>query len=244
MVSQLPPFAHPRPTRRSARITRAVQPHARNLVKTHALRRIFALAAPVITSSTVSMTSSAGGSAGSGAREHAYFAGGCFWCVEAPYSALAGVDSAVSGYIGGHVRDPTYRQVCDGDTGHAEAVRVTFDPARVSFDSLLDVFFTVHDPTQLNRQGNDVGTQYRSAIFYDTPAQRAAADAKIAALVAKGKRVVTTVEPASAHVWYPAEEYHQCYVKRNPTQGYVAAVSIPKLNKVRAAFPELLKKPE
>ena len=174
--------------------------------------------------------------------QQATFAAGCFWCVEAPYAALSGVHSAVSGYIGGHVPNPTYSDVCSGETGHAEAVRVTFDPARVSFRALLDVFFTLHDPTQLNRQGNDVGTQYRSAIFYDSAEQRAQADEAIAALTAAGKRVVTTVEPASAHVWYAAEEYHQCYVSRNPAQGYVRAVSLPKLEKVRAKFPELLKK--
>jgi len=171
------------------------------------------------------------------------FAGGCFWCVEAPYSELKGVKSAVSGYIGGSVESPTYRQVCEGDTGHAEAVRVTFDPAEVSFAQLLDVFFTLHDPTQLDRQGNDVGTQYRSAIFYSSPAQLESAKAKIAALNASGKLpgpVVTKLEDASRYVWYEAEGYHQKYVKLNPAQGYVRGVSIPKLVKVRSTFPQLI----
>lgn len=157
--------------------------------------------------------------------------------MEAPYAALAGVSVAESGYIGGTTLNPSYKDVCSGTTGHAEAVRVVFDPARVSYASLLDVFFTVHDATQLNRQGNDHGTQYRSGIWYTSEAQRAEAAARIA----KVPGAVTTLEAAAAHVWYPAEEYHQCYVARNPTQGYVAAVSLPKLRKVRAAFPELLK---
>jgi peptide-methionine (S)-S-oxide reductase len=140
----------------------------------------------------------------------AIFAGGCFWCVEAPYAALRGVHSATSGYIGGHAANPSYADVCAGETGHAEAVRVLFDPAAISFDALLDVFFTLHDPTQLNRQGNDHGTQYRSAIFYADEAQRAAALEKIRALRAKlPSDVVTQLEPASEHTWYPAEEYHQ-----------------------------------
>jgi peptide-methionine (S)-S-oxide reductase len=209
--------------------------------------------------------------------ETSTFAGGCFWCVEAPYSELKGVKSAVSGYIGGSVENPNYKQVCEGDTGHAEAVRVTFDPAEVSFAQLLDVFFTLNDPTQLDRQGNDVGTQYRSAIFYASPAQLEAAKAKIAALNASGKLpgpVVTKLEDASRHTWYEAsmegspvpkpfsapltfsshhlwsvlrlvpffqaERYHQCYVKLNPTQGYVRGVSIPKLVKVRSTFPQLI----
>jgi peptide-methionine (S)-S-oxide reductase len=167
------------------------------------------------------------------------FAGGCFWCVESPYSEFIGVTSAVSGYIGGSTKNPTYREVCGGETGHAEAVRVTYDPARITFPLLLDVFFDVHDPTTLNRQGNDVGTQYRSAIFYHTPEQLDAINAKIKALEDSGKvksAIVTQVADANAHTWYPAEEYHQCYVKNNPTQGYVRAVSIPKLLKIRQLY--------
>lgn len=177
--------------------------------------------------------------------EQATVAGGCFWCVEAPYSELKGVQSAISGYIGGSKLNPTYREVCNGDTGHAEAVRITFDPATINYEQLLDVFFTLHDPTQLNRQGNDVGTQYRSAIFYHSPSQLQLAKKKIAELEASGKvksSIVTQIEDASKHVWYPGEDYHQCYVKNNPTQGYVAGVSIPKLEKVRRTFPQLMKK--
>ena len=165
--------------------------------------------------------------------------------MEAPYSELRGVHSAISGYIGGSVPNPSYRQVCGGDTGHAEAVRVTYDPSVISFDTLLDVFFALHDPTTLNRQGNDSGTQYRSAVFTHGAEQGAAVAAKVRALEASGalggRRVVTQVEDAGAHVWWPAEEYHQCYVKQNPTQGYVQAVSVPKLLKVRKLFPHLLK---
>ena len=144
----------------------------------------------------------------------ATLAGGCFWCVEAPYSELRGVHSAVSGYIGGEVPNPSYKAVCSGATGHAEAVRVSYDPAQISFGALLDVFFTLHDPTTLNRQGNDVGTQYRSAIFYHGEGQAAEARAKIGELEGAGAfggaRVVTQVEDAAAHKWWPAEEYHQC----------------------------------
>jgi peptide-methionine (S)-S-oxide reductase len=173
--------------------------------------------------------------------EVATLAGGCFWCVEAPYAQLKGVFSAQSGYIGGHVKDPSYDAVCSGATGHAEAVRVVFDPAVVPFPTLLDVFFSIHDPTTLNRQGNDVGTQYRSAIFTHGAAQEAAAAAKLAALAAKGVKAVTQVASAAEHAWYPAEEYHQCYVERNPTQGYVRAVSLPKLLKAKKEFAALFR---
>jgi peptide-methionine (S)-S-oxide reductase len=173
--------------------------------------------------------------------EVATLAGGCFWCVEAPYAQLKGVFSAQSGYIGGHVKDPSYDAVCSGATGHAEAVRVVFDPAVVPFPTLLDVFFAIHDPTTLNRQGNDVGTQYRSAIFTHGAAQEAAAAAKLAALAAKGVKAVTQVASAAEHAWYPAEEYHQCYVERNPTQGYVRAVSLPKLLKAKKEFAALFR---
>ena len=172
----------------------------------------------------------------------ATLAGGCFWCVEAPYSRLRGVFSAQSGYIGGTVPHPTYEAVCSGATGHAEAVRVAFDPAVVSYRALLDVFFAIHDPTTLNRQGNDVGTQYRSAVFTHGEEQAAAVAQKVRELEARGVAPVTTqVARAEEHAWYPAEEYHQCYVERNPTQGYVRAVSLPKLLKARKEFAGLFK---
>jgi peptide-methionine (S)-S-oxide reductase len=172
----------------------------------------------------------------------ATLAGGCFWCVEAPYSDLKGVSSAISGYIGGHVPSPTYRAVCDGTTGHAEAVRITYDPAVISFSTLLDVFFVVHDPTQLNRQGADAGTQYRSAIFYHGAEQRAEAEAKMRELAGSFPApIVTQLDDASAHVWYPAEDYHQRYAARNPTQGYVVAVGQPKYRKAYAKFAKLFK---
>ena len=168
--------------------------------------------------------------------ETAIFAGGCFWCTEAVFKGLAGVESVESGYIGGDVANPTYKQVCGGDTGHAEAIRVTFDPAVISYGDLLDVNFATHDPTTLNRQGNDVGTQYRSAIFPLSDAQRTEADAAIArANEDHSGRVVTTIEgPAE---WYPAETYHQDYWEgegqRNP---YCLAVIPPKLMKLRKSF--------
>src|SRR5215467_5005413 len=144
--------------------------------------------------------------------EVAIFGGGCFWCLEAVFDRLEGVTSVESGYAGGQVENPTYRQVCGGDTGHVEVVRVAFDPAETSFGELLDVFFTVHDPTTLNRQGNDVGEQYRSVIFYENEEQKREAEEKIAELSASGKfrsPVVTAVEPATE--FYKAEDYHQEY---------------------------------
>ena len=162
--------------------------------------------------------------------------------VEAPYSDLKGVSSAISGYIGGHVPNPTYRAVCDGTTGHAEAVRITYDPAVISFATLLDVFFVVHDPTTLNRQGADAGTQYRSAVFYHGAEQRAEAEAKMRELAASFPApIVTELSDAAAHVWYPAEDYHQRYAARNPTQGYVVAVGQPKYRKAYAKFAKLFK---
>jgi len=206
-------------------------------------RRAVALAA-LLSSASASARAAppAGAMAAKPAFDVATFAAGCFWCVEAPFAELKGVDSAVSGYIGGHVANPDYRAVCGGDTGHAEAVRVTYDPSVRTYEELLDVLFTVHDPTQLNRQGNDVGTQYRSAIFYHNADQRARAEAYLKAR-AKDFRapIVTTIEPAEpTHTWYEAEKYHQNYVKLNPNQGYVVAVSKPKLYKARAAFPDLM----
>jgi peptide-methionine (S)-S-oxide reductase len=178
-------------------------------------------------------------------EETAIVAGGCFWCVEGVFNQLDAVKDAESGYIGGgnDPRTANYKAVCEGDTGHAEAVMIKYDPSRLSYSQLLSIFFATHDPTQLNRQGNDVGTQYRSAIFYLNPAQKEAAAAKIAELQAESKRpIATTLEPGPpTSTWFPAEEYHQHYSARNPTQGYVAAVAVPKMNKAREKFPDLLK---
>jgi len=152
-------------------------------------------------------------------RETAIFAGGCFWCTEAVFQSLSGVEGVESGYIGGTVENPTYKQVCSGDTGHAEAIRITFDPAVISYDDLLDVHFATHDPTTLNRQGNDIGTQYRSALFPLDAAQAGAARAGITRAAADWPApIVTTIEGTSQ--WYPAEDYHQAYWdgegQRNP----------------------------
>lgn len=170
----------------------------------------------------------------------ATLAGGCFWCTEAVFLQLAGVSGVESGYIGGATADPSYDEVCSGTTGHAEAIRIAFDPAVISYDDLLDIFFATHDPTQLNRQGNDIGTQYRSAIFPHDAAQEAAARAGIAR--AQGDRpapVVTTIEPLAT--WYPAEGYHQDYWNRVGTRNpYCMAVIPPKLQKLRKTFAERL----
>ncbi|MBX6393366.1 MAG: peptide-methionine (S)-S-oxide reductase MsrA, partial [Burkholderiales bacterium] len=165
-------------------------------------------------------------------REVATLGGGCFWCLEAVYDELRGVESVESGYMGGAVDNPTYEQVCTGDTGHAEVVRVTFDPQVVSYQEILQVFFTIHDPTQLDRQGNDIGTQYRSVIFHHTPAQREIAMRLIEQLgEAKlwSRPIVTQVEPAG--VFWMAEDYHQEYYRRNPGQGYCMFVVEPKVQK-------------
>ncbi len=166
--------------------------------------------------------------------EIATLAGGCFWCLEAVYDQLRGVEDVVSGYSGGTVPKPTYNSVCTGTTGHAEVVQVTFDPAVISFRDLLDVFFTIHDPTTLNRQGADVGTQYRSAIFYHTPEQKATAEQVIKEQTAAhlwNDPIVTEVTPFQ--VFYPAEMYHQEYFRLNPSQGYCRAVVAPKVAKFR-----------
>lgn len=164
-------------------------------------------------------------------------AGGCFWCLDAAYRALRGVSSVVSGYIGGTVENPSYEQVCTGRTGHAEAVAVTFDPDVISDDVILDAFFTMHDPRQLNRQGNDVGTQYRSAMFPADDQQRELFEAaRDRAAEWWDGGIVTTIEPLGE--FYPAEEYHQDFFAKNPTQGYCLAVAVPKVNKVRARFAE------
>ncbi|MBM4156934.1 MAG: peptide-methionine (S)-S-oxide reductase MsrA [Lentisphaerae bacterium] len=163
----------------------------------------------------------------------ATFAGGCFWCIEEAFRQTPGVLKAVSGYTGGEKANPTYKEVCSGRTGHAEAVQVTYDPAKVDYGTLLDLFWRVHDPTQLNRQGNDVGTQYRSAIFTHDEAQKKAAEASKAALDASGalgKPVVTVIEPAK--VFYPAEAYHQEYYTNNKAQPYCEYVIRPKLKKL------------
>lgn len=177
------------------------------------------------------------------AEEIATLAGGCFWCTEAVFDDVIGVASVESGYIGGTLENPSYRRVCDGDTGHAEAVRIVFDPAVISYDDLLDIFFHTHDATQLNRQGNDVGTQYRSAIFPHSPAQQASALAAIERAQAEHDRpVVTTIEDGDA-TWYVAEDYHQEYFERegagNP---YCMAVVAPKLQKFRKSYAERLKR--
>lgn len=170
-------------------------------------------------------------------RAIATLAGGCFWCIEPLFHRLRGVESAVSGYMGGHTDHPTYRDICNGDTGHAEVVQITFDPDVITFRDLLDVFFTLHDPTQLNRQGNDVGTQYRSAIFWHTPEQQAEAEAVIAALDASrqfGAPIVTEVTEAT--IFYPAEDYHQRYFEQNPHQPYCQYVVAPKVAKAEEKF--------
>jgi len=173
--------------------------------------------------------------------ETATLGGGCFWCVEAAYLGLKGVQSVVSGYAGGSIENPSYRQVCAGTTGHAEVVQVTFDPGLIDFRTVLEVFFTIHDPTTPNRQGADVGTQYRSVIFYHSDAQRETAERLVAELAADGvwpDPIVTEIAPAP--VFYPAEEYHQDYYRRNPDQGYCQAVISPKLAKLRARHRDLL----
>jgi len=177
-------------------------------------------------------------------RETATLAGGCFWCLEAAFQDLKGVEKVQSGYAGGHVSNPSYEQVCTGTTGHAEVVQITFDPTVVSFDDLLHVFFTIHDPTTLNRQGEDVGTQYRSAIFYHTPEQKATAERVIRELAAEkvwDDPVVTELKPLDA--FYPAEQYHRDYYRRNPNQGYCRAVIAPKVAKVRKLYFDKLKQP-
>ena len=169
----------------------------------------------------------------------AIFAGGCFWCVEAVFKALKGVHSIEPGYIGGHVQNPSYKLVCEGTTGHAEAIRLVFDPEVISFDVLLDVFFATHDPTQLNRQGNDVGTQYRSAIFTLSDAQeKAAREALERARSVWDAPIVTEVTSASE--FYAAVDYHHDYFENNPGQPYCAAVVAPKVLKARAKFTHLL----
>ena len=176
-------------------------------------------------------------------REIATLAGGCFWCLEAVFDDLKGVHDVVSGYSGGTIPDPSYEQVCAGTTGHAEVIQITFDPSVLSFREILEVFFSIHDPTTLNRQGQDVGTQYRSAIFHHTPEQKATAEQVIAELDASGiwcAPIVTEVAPFTA--FYPAEEYHQEYFRRNPNQPYCRMIVAPKVAKVRKQHFAKLKK--
>ncbi|MBH0209763.1 MAG: peptide-methionine (S)-S-oxide reductase MsrA [Nitrospira sp.] len=175
-------------------------------------------------------------------RDVAILAGGCFWCLEAVYDQVQGVEAVESGYIGGAVDNPTYEAVCGGRTGHAEAVRITFDPAVISYQELLKIFFVVHDPTQLNRQGNDIGTQYRSAIFYGSPAQHQTAEQVIKTVTDERlyeAPIVTQVIAATR--WYEAEAYHQEYFARNPSQGYCQFVVGPKVAKFRKQFAARLK---
>ncbi|MEJ2562488.1 MAG: peptide-methionine (S)-S-oxide reductase MsrA [Anaerolineales bacterium] len=174
--------------------------------------------------------------------EVATFGGGCFWCLEAVFQNLEGVKQVISGYAGGDVVDPTYEQVCTGSTGHAEVVQITYDPLQVSYEFLLDVFFSIHDPTTLNRQGADVGTQYRSVIFYQNEQQEETARRKIQEIGKEGiweRPVVTQLKPLKH--FYPAEDYHQNYYKKNPFAGYCRAVISPKVVKFRAKFAERLK---
>ncbi len=175
-------------------------------------------------------------------HEFATLGGGCFWCLEAVYEELDGVIDVESGYAGGHTRAPTYRDVCEGGTGHAEVVRIEFDPARLSYREILEVFFVIHDPTTLNRQGNDVGTQYRSVIFTHSDQQRAVAAQVIDELQdSLGDEIVTQVLPAPAY--FRAEEYHQEYFRHNSAQGYCMFVVAPKLEKFRKTFAAKRRKP-
>lgn len=169
------------------------------------------------------------------ASETAVIGGGCFWCLEAVYQEIKGVEHVESGYTGGHIVNPTYEQVCDGSTGHAEVVSVTFDNEKISFRELLEIFFTIHDPTTLNRQGNDVGTQYRSAIYYQSPEQKETARHVVAEMACVWDApIVTELKPAETY--YKAEDYHQNYFKQHPLQGYCAFVVAPKVAKLRKIF--------
>lgn len=176
-------------------------------------------------------------------KQKAVLAGGCFWCLEAVYQDLKGVEGVVSGYAGGQVVNPTYEKVCSKITGHAEVVELTFDPEVISFKEILEVFFTIHDPTTLNRQGNDVGPQYRSAIFYADEAQKQTALEVMAHFEGQhiwNNRIVTEVKPLE--VFYPAEAYHQNYFRNHPNAGYCSVIIAPKVAKFRKGFVEKLKK--
>jgi len=173
------------------------------------------------------------------ATETATLGGGCFWCLEAVYQELKGVQAVESGYSGGHVANPSYEQVCDGGTGHAEVVRLSFDPELVSYRELLEIFFTIHDPTTPNRQGNDIGSQYRSVIFYHDAAQQETARRVIAEMANVWDAPIVT-ELAPLEAYYPAENYHQNYYRQNPLQGYCAFVVAPKVAKFRKMFADRL----
>ncbi len=167
---------------------------------------------------------------------------GCFWCIEACFKDMKGIQSVVSGYAGGHVDHPTYKQVCEGTTGHAEVARITYDPALITFDELLEVFWFVHDPTQLNRQGNDIGTQYRSVVFYHDEEQKELAEAYKARLTAEkvwDQPIVTEI--TAINNYYPAEDYHQDYFALNPGNAYCQAIVRPKVEKFRKVFEHKLK---
>lgn len=171
--------------------------------------------------------------------QQALFGGGCFWCTEAVFLQLHGVQKVVSGYAGGQNPDPTYEQVCGGDTNHAEVILIDFDENQITYSQLLEVFFATHDPTTLNRQGNDVGTQYRSVIYYFNDEQKETAQLTIDSLKAEGLNIVTELSPAPT--FYPAEEYHQNFFAKNPNQGYCNFAIPPKLNKLQHKFMTLLK---
>ena len=176
-------------------------------------------------------------------KQTATLAGGCFWCLEAVFEQLEGVERVVSGYAGGSTEAPTYEQVCSGRSGHAEVIQVTFDPAVISYRDLLEMFFAFHDPTTMNRQGHDAGTQYRSAIFYETPEQKAEAEQVIASLSSEqvfGDPIVTQVAPLDR--FYPAENYHQGYYRQNTGQPYCRATITPKVTKLRQKYAARLKK--
>ncbi len=172
--------------------------------------------------------------------KHITFGGGCFWCVEGVFSLVKGIESVTSGYAGGHTQNPTYEEVCTGNTGHAEVVQLTYDPSIISYNQLMDIFFFLHDPTQLNRQGNDIGTQYRSVIFYEDPAEKEKAEQAMKTSEASGRwhgKYVTEI--VKLPTFYPAEQYHQNYYKINPTQPYCSAVVGPKIAKFKTHFREL-----
>jgi peptide-methionine (S)-S-oxide reductase len=174
--------------------------------------------------------------------ETATLAGGCFWCLEAVFQLVKGVEKVVSGYSGGQAENPSYQEVCNGTTGHAEVVQISFDPEIISFEDLLGIFFSIHDPTTLNRQGGDIGTQYRSAIYYHDIAQKAAAEQAIKEIGSSEiweNPIVTEISPLD--VFYPAESYHQNYFANNPNQGYCRAVVTPKVTKFRSKYKQLLK---
>ena len=169
----------------------------------------------------------------------AIFGGGCFWCTEAVFLSLKGVESVISGYAGGRIENPSYEQICNGDTEHAEVIQINFDDQQIDFKQLLDVFFATHDPTTLNRQGNDVGTQYRSVIYFENAEQQQQASDYIDSLKADGLNIVTELSPVPT--FYPAEDYHQNFYTRNPSQGYCHFSIPPKLMKLRTQFQALLK---